>query len=32
MLQDFAGFTYKNKHSIRDLNIYRVSNGSRYDF
>ena len=32
MLQDFTGFTYKNRHSIRDLNIYRVSNGSRYDF
>ena len=29
---DFIGFTYKGFHSIRDLNVYRVSNGSRYDF
>lgn len=29
---DFMGFTYNGVHSIRDLNVYRVSNGSRYDF
>lgn len=29
---DFIGFTYNGIHSIRDLKIYRVSNGSRYDF
>ena len=29
---DFIGFTYNGVHSIRDLKIYRVSNGSRYDF
>lgn len=29
---DFMGFTYNGVHSIRDLKIYRVSNGSRYDF
>lgn len=29
--QDFVGFTYNGYHSIRDLNIYRTSNGSRYD-
>ena len=28
---DFIGFTYNGYHSIRDLNIYRTSNGSRYD-
>ena len=28
---DFIGFTYNKLHSIRDLGIYRVSNGSRYD-
>lgn len=28
---DFIGFTYKEKHSIKDLGIYRVSNGDRYE-
>lgn len=28
---DFIGFTYNKLHSIRDLNIYRVSEGSRYN-
>ena len=28
---DFVGFTYNGVHSIRDLKIYRTSNGSRYD-
>lgn len=28
---DFIGFTYDGKHSIRDLNIYRTSDGSRYN-
>lgn len=28
---DFIGFTYNGYHSIRDLHIYRTSNGSRYD-
>lgn len=27
---DFIGFTYNGKHSLRDLGIYRTSNGSRY--
>lgn len=27
---DFIGFTYDGKHSIRDLKIYRTSDGSRY--
>lgn len=29
---DFIGFTYKGKHSIRDFDVYRVSDGSRYNF
>lgn len=29
---DFIGFTYKGLHSIRDFEIYRVSDGSRYNF
>ena len=28
---DFIGFTYNGYHSVRDLHIYRTSNGSRYD-
>ena len=28
---DFIGFTYNGKHSIKDLKIYRTSNGGRYD-
>lgn len=28
---DFIGFTYNGYHSIRDLGIYRISNGNRYD-
>lgn len=28
---DFIGFTYNGHHSVRDLKIYRTSNGSRYD-
>lgn len=28
---DFIGFTYNGKHSLRDLNIYRTSSGSRYE-
>jgi hypothetical protein len=28
---DFIGFTYNKVHSIRDLGIYRVSDGSRYE-
>lgn len=28
---DFIGFTYDGRHSIRDLNIYRTSDGSRYN-
>lgn len=28
---DFIGFTYNGKHSIRDLGIYRVSSGNRYE-
>lgn len=28
---DFIGFTYNGYHSIRDLGIYRTSNGNRYD-
>ena len=28
---DFIGFTYNGYHSIRDLNIYRTSDGSRYN-
>lgn len=28
---DFIGFTYKDCHCIRDLNIYRVSGGDRYN-
>lgn len=31
MSMDFIGFTYNGKHSFRDLNIYRTSNGSRYN-
>lgn len=30
MMQDYIGFTYNGKHSIRDLKIYRTSSG-RYD-
>lgn len=30
-MQDFIGFTYNGKHCINDFNIYRTSNGSRYD-
>ena len=29
--EDFIGFTFKDLHSIRDLNIYRVSSGQRYN-
>lgn len=29
---DFIGFTFNGKHSIRDLHIYRTSDGSRYNF
>ena len=28
---DFIGFTYNEKHSIRDLKIYRTSSSNRYD-
>ena len=28
---DFVGFSYKGKHSLRDLNIYRTSDGNRYN-
>ena len=28
---DFIGFTYNGKHSMRDFNIYRTSDGSRYN-
>lgn len=28
---DFIGFTFDGKHSIRDLKIYRTSDGSRYN-
>jgi hypothetical protein len=28
---DFMGFTYNGKHSYRDLGIYRVSSGDRYE-
>lgn len=28
---DFIGFTFGDKHSINDLRIYRVSDGSRYN-
>lgn len=28
---DFIGFTYNGKHSIKDLHIYRTSNGDRYE-
>jgi predicted phage tail component-like protein len=28
---DFIGFTFDGKHSLKDFNIYRTSNGSRYD-
>lgn len=28
---DFIGFTYNGKHSIKDLNIYRTSDGNRYN-
>lgn len=28
---DFMGFTYNGKHSYRDLGIYRVSGGDRYE-
>lgn len=31
MMQDFVGFTYNGVHSIKDLHIYRTSNGNRYD-
>lgn len=27
---DYIGFTYNKKHSVRDLGLYRTSNGSRY--
>jgi predicted phage tail component-like protein len=30
MMQDYIGFTYNGKHSIKDLKIYRTSSG-RYD-
>lgn len=28
---DFIGFTYGDKHSVRDLGIYRTSDGSRFN-
>ena len=28
---DFIGFTFNGKHSIKDLNIIRTSDGSRYN-
>lgn len=28
---DFMGFTYNGKHSYRDLGVYRVSGGDRYE-
>lgn len=28
---DYIGFTFNGYHCIRDLNIYRVSNGNRYN-
>lgn len=28
---DFIGFIYDGYHSIRDLNIYRTSEGDRYN-
>jgi hypothetical protein len=28
---DFIGFTYNGKHSLKDLGIYRTSNGDRYN-
>lgn len=28
---DFVGFTFNGKHSIRDLHIYRTSDGDRYN-
>ena len=31
MSMDFIGFTYNGKHSVRDLKIYRTSNGDRYN-
>ena len=31
MSMDFIGFTYNGKHSLRDLGIYRTSDGSRYN-
>ena len=31
MLNDFIGFTFNGKHCIRDFNIYRTSDGSRYN-
>jgi predicted phage tail component-like protein len=30
-MEDFIGFTYNGKHCIDDFNIYRVSDGSRYN-
>jgi predicted phage tail component-like protein len=30
-MQDFVGFTYNGKHSIKDFGIYRTSDGSRYN-
>lgn len=29
---DFIAFTYGGVHSLRDLKLYRVSNGNRYEF
>ena len=28
---DFLGFTFNGKHSLYDLNVYRVSDGGRYN-
>lgn len=30
-MEDFIGFTYNGKHCIRDFDIYRTSDGSRYN-
>lgn len=30
-MTDFIGFTYNGKHSIRDFEVYRTSDGSRYN-
>lgn len=29
---DFIGFTYNGKHSINDFNVYRTSDGDRYNY